>query len=69
MCVCMALMLVTVIIYVFCLPAKLFSDPYSTILKAKEGDLLSAAIATDGQWRFPELDSVPKKFSDALVAF
>ncbi len=69
MCVCMALMLVAVIIYVFCLPAKLFSDPYSTVLKAKEGELLSATIATDGQWRFPEIDSVPKKFSDALVAF
>jgi penicillin-binding protein 1C len=39
------------------------------VLKAKDGELLSAAIAKDGQWRFPETTSVPSKFSDALITF
>jgi penicillin-binding protein 1C len=60
---------VGVIAYILCLPKRLFQDPYSTVLEARDGELLSAAIASDGQWRFPEQDSVPKKFADALVAF
>lgn len=31
--------------------------------------LLSARIAEDGQWRFPERDSVPKKFELAVLSF
>lgn len=58
-----------VLVFVFCLPAKLFKDPYSTVLKARDGDLLSATIASDGQWRFPEVTSVSKKFSDAIITF
>jgi penicillin-binding protein 1C len=57
------------IIYYFCLPTKLFNDPYSTVLVDSHQELLSASIAADGQWRFPELDSVPKKFELALLAF
>src|SRR5689334_14475839 len=55
--------------YYFCLPASLFDDPYSTVLEDYRGELLSASIASDGQWRFPELDSVPKKFAKALVVY
>ncbi len=55
--------------FYFCLPAKLFNDPYSTVLKARSGDLLNASIAADGQWRFPLIDSVPAKFATAIVAF
>lgn len=59
------------IIYFFSLPDPLFHDPYSTILVDKEGQLLSASISEDGQWRFPmQMDSeVPEKFIDALVEF
>ena len=56
-------------VFLFSLPDKLFKDPYSTVLKAKDGELLSATIARDGQWRFPEVGSVPRKFSEALVTF
>lgn len=63
------LTVLAILAYAFSLPNKLFDDPYSTVLKANEGELLSATIAIDGQWRFPEIKSVPKKFSDALVAF
>lgn len=55
--------------YYFCLPDKLFVEPYSTVLESREGELLSASIAKDGQWRFPELNEVPDKFAVALVAY
>jgi penicillin-binding protein 1C len=55
--------------YWFSLSRTLFNDPYSTVLESKDGQLLSASIATDGQWRFPETDSVPTKYAEALIAF
>lgn len=57
------------IAYYFSLPGKLFSDPYSTILLANKGELLSASIAADGQWRFPETDTLPANYIQALVAY
>ena len=57
------------ILYIFCLPRKLFDVPYSVVLEDQEGQLLSAQIADDGQWRFPGLDSLPEKYVQALVAF
>lgn len=65
----LALFLLTGVLYYFCLPAPLFDDPYSTVLEDRDGSLLSASIASDGQWRFPEIDSVPDKFSEALVLY
>lgn len=52
-----------------CLPSRLFEVPYSTILVDRQGNLLNASIATDGQWRFPETTSVPQKFKDAIILF
>ena len=57
------------LVFFFCLPAKLFNDPYSTVLKANDGELLSATIARDGQWRFPVAGSVSNKFSEAIILF
>jgi len=53
----------------FAYPVKLFSDPLSAILKDKNGQLLSARIAADGQWRFPAPDSIPEKYIQALLTF
>jgi len=53
--------------YYFVLPNKLFKDPYSTVLNDWNGNLLSASIAGDGQWRFPFSMEVPEKFQEALV--
>ena len=53
----------------FSLPSKLFSDPTSTILEDNQGHLLAAKIATDGQWRFPESDSIPAKYATAVRYF
>lgn len=57
------------IAYYFCLPDTLFDVPTSTVIESREGVLLGAKIADDGQWRFPELDSVPKKFKICIVQF
>lgn len=57
------------VLWCFCLPKQLFKNPTSTVLEDKDGDLLGARIAEDGQWRFPHNDSVPNKFKVALVQF
>lgn len=64
-----AITLVALLCYVFSLPDMVFNDPYSTVLKANRGELLSASIAVDGQWRFPQSDSIPQKFSEALITY
>jgi penicillin-binding protein 1C len=64
-----ALIVIMAIFYYFCLPDQLFKTPYSTVLESADGELLSAVIAKDGQWRFPVTDSIPEKFTEALVAF
>jgi penicillin-binding protein 1C len=57
------------VFFYFALPDPLFSDSYSTVLQDREGHLLSAAISTDGQWRFPEQKKVSDKFGQALKRF
>lgn len=53
-----------------CLPRDLFKGvPHSTIVLSRQGELLGARIADDGQWRFPECDSVPYKFEKAIIEF
>ncbi|MEM7659781.1 MAG: penicillin-binding protein 1C, partial [Bacteroidota bacterium] len=59
----------TLIGYANCLPAPLFEAPYSTVLEDRNGQLLGANIAADGQWRFPPMDSVPAAFSQAIIIF
>ena len=51
------------------LPDPLFSTPQSYVLEARDGTLLSARIASDGQWRFPARAEVPLKFRRALLVY
>jgi penicillin-binding protein 1C len=51
------------------LPRDLFRAPLSYVIEARDGTLLSARIAADGQWRFPPGRDVPEKFRRALVVF
>jgi penicillin-binding protein 1C len=53
----------------YCLPNPLFNDPISKVLEDREGNLLGARIASDGQWRFPKSDSIPEKYARCLVEF
>ena len=57
------------IAYIFCLPNTLFKEPYATVIESREGELLGAKIANDGQWRLPAQDSVPEKFRKCIVYF
>lgn len=61
--------LLLLLIYIFCLPRRLFDVPYSVVLEDQQGQLLAAKIATDGQWRFPAQDSLPEKYIQALITF
>ena len=58
-----------VLLYAFCLPWKLFRSPVSATLTGRDGVLLGARIADDGQWRFPPADSVPDKFAKCIVCY
>jgi penicillin-binding protein 1C len=61
--------IIVLIFYYFSLPKNLFKDPYSTVLEDRQGNLLNASIASDGQWRFPEQQFVPEKFGEAIIRF
>ena len=53
----------------FALPGRLFDVPYSTVLEDRNGVLLGAHTALDGQWRFPPTDHLPPRFRAALLTF
>ena len=55
--------------FAICLPNPLFNTPTSTILEDKNGRLLAGRIAADGQWRFPQSDSLPAKFVQSIIHF
>jgi penicillin-binding protein 1C len=55
--------------YWLMLPRELFRVPLSYVVEARDGTLLSARIAADGQWRFPPAKQVPDKFRRALLVF
>ncbi len=57
------------VLYLFCLPSQLFTKPTSTVITSNDGRLLGALIAKDGQWRFPQNDSVPEKFKTCVIYF
>ncbi len=57
------------ILFYFSISFPLFRVDYSTVIYAKSNQLLGAHIAMDGQWRFPQGDSVPSKFTTCLLLF
>lgn len=57
------------LIYIFCLPRQLFKVTYSTVVTDRNGVLLGARIAEDGQWRFPVSEHVPEKFETCIIHF
>ncbi len=61
--------LILLVFYWFSLPRKLFDAPFSTVVTDRNGELLGARIARDGQWRFPPCDTVPQKFAACITAF
>ena len=67
--VALGVAVILLIMYVFCLPRQLFDMPYATVVTDRNGDLLGARIAADGQWRFPASDMAPEKFATCLIEF
>ena len=57
------------VLWLFSLPKPLFDDPYATVVKSREGHLLGARIADDGQWRFPAVDSLPERYKTCVLLF
>lgn len=50
-------------------PKVLFNQPISSILLDQQNQLLGAHIASDQQWRFPLIKTVPSKFETAIIQF
>lgn len=50
-------------------PERWFAVPYSLVLEDEAGQLLSAHIAADEQWRFPMQNNVSPRFVEALTTF
>ncbi len=65
----LSMLLLVLAAFWFSIPSPLFSDPTCTVITDSKGELLDATIAKDGQYRFPEADSIPRKFSSCIVTF
>jgi len=63
------ILMTLLLLFWFCLPARLFNSPTSFVIDDSDDVLLGAAIATDGQWRFPYNAYVPDKFKQCIIAF
>ena len=55
--------------YIIILPQPLFNTPYSTVLYARNGELLGACVAKDGQWRLPPKYNLPEKYVRAVIEY
>ena len=67
-----ALILLEVLLagWLCCLPGDLFrGTPYATVVTDRNGELLGARIASDGQWRFPPCFCSSTKASAFLTSF
>lgn len=64
-----AIVFLIVVAYYFCLPRQLFKEPTATVITSSNNELLGALIAEDGQWRFPQNDTIPEKFKICVVQF
>lgn len=51
------------------LPGQFFTVPYSTVTYDCNGIVTGARVAADGQWRFPQADSLPPLYEKALLSF
>lgn len=51
------------------LPVKWREAPVSRVLEARDGQLLGARVATDGQWRFPAGGEIPDKIAVCVRLF
>ncbi len=53
----------------FPLPASLQQNQYSRVLLSSDVALLGAQIASDHQWRFAPVETLPEKYTQAVLTF
>jgi penicillin-binding protein 1C len=58
---------VLAIVFAFSLKEPLFESSWSPVLYDREGKLLGAQVASDGQWRFPGNSKLNEKFKLSLI--
>lgn len=51
------------------LPTSIHQTPYASMLVARDGQLLGASIASDQQWRFAPVSTIPEKYRQSLLHF
>lgn len=51
------------------LPSAIHNNSYARVLLSEEGALLGAQIASDYQWRFSPVETLPDKYRQALLTF
>lgn len=64
-----AVYVLSLLVFWFSLPGRLFETPTSYLIESREGVLLGARVAADGQWRFPPGEEIPERFKAAITAF
>ncbi len=67
--ICFGFSVAFLFLFIFCLPRPLFKVPTSIVLEDREGQLLGASIAKDGQWRFPYSEDIPDKYEKCIIEF
>ena len=58
---------ILVLLFAFSIRGPLFKASYSPVLYDRDGGLLGAQVAEDGQWRFPSTGKLNEKFVLALI--
>jgi penicillin-binding protein 1C len=58
---------ILILVFLLSLEKPLFEVPYSPVIFDRNGILLGAQVASDGQWRFPGTEKVNEKFKIALI--
>ena len=63
------ILIILFVIFWFSLPDPLFKEPTSFVIEDRQGELLGATVASDGQWRFPAGEAVPDKFTACILTY
>ncbi len=67
--IALAIAISILLAFCFCLPYPLLNTPQSRVIEDENGELLSARIAADGQWRIPATDALPAPYIQSLIEF
>ena len=62
-------MMILLLMFAVSIPDPLITHYYSPVLYSRDGELLGALVALDGQWRFPPKGGLNEKFVQALIEY